>query len=253
MYFDPDKELQCRCVVTRIEQKGRNIIALYKRIIDNKVEDEEFDINGVHVAEIEKMLGVYLSEDAIEELNVFIEARTKSTKGGASTTDSTLKLMKYTTDCVDTKDSIKMMNSMNKHDSTMDSTYLSSESKLIGTKDSTRVMSSTTDGASTMDSTVSTMDGTISFRSNEVRICRDISVKKGDIHAQHDDTNNINSRSCRDACNEGKGVNSSLPINSDIVEDHTTLFLKVLDLNRKDIDYKDVTDHVMMDDPKTFK
>ena len=31
----------------------------------------------------------------------------KSTKGGASTTDSTLKLMKYTTDCVDTKDSIK--------------------------------------------------------------------------------------------------------------------------------------------------
>jgi hypothetical protein len=29
--------------------------------------------------------------------------------------------------------------------------------------------------------------------------------------------------------------------------------LKVLDLNRKDVDYKDVTDHIMMDDPKTFK
>jgi hypothetical protein len=37
------------------------------------------------------------------------------------------------------------------------------------------------------------------------------------------------------------------------VEDHITLFLKVLDLNRKDVDFKDVTDHIMMDDPKTFK
>ena len=70
VYFDPDKELQCRCVVTRIEQKGRNIIALYKRIIDNKVEDEEFDINSVHVAEIKKMLGVHLSEDDVEKLRI---------------------------------------------------------------------------------------------------------------------------------------------------------------------------------------
>jgi hypothetical protein len=107
-------------------------------------------------------------------------------------------------------------------------------------------MRSTTDSASTTDSTES-------LRSNKVRIYKDISVKKGDIHTQRDDKNNINSRSCRDACNEGNGVNSSLPINSDIVEDHITLFLKVLDLNRKDVDYKDVTDHIMMDDPKTFK
>jgi hypothetical protein len=217
------------------------------------------------------MLGVYLSEDAIEELNIFIEARTKSTKGGASTMDSTLKsmkyttdsvdtkdsikMMKYTTDSVDTKDSIKMMNSMSKHDSTMDSTNSSSESKLIGTMDSAKVMSSTTDSASTMDSTASTTDSTEPFRSNEVRIYRGSSkTTVEDTHNHTDEPTAVYSRSCKDACNEGKGkVNSSLPINSDIVEDHITLFLKVLDLNRKDVDYKDVTDHIMMDDPKTFK
>jgi hypothetical protein len=153
--------------------------------------------------------------------------------------------MNYTTDSVDTKDSIRMMNSMNKHDSTMDSTNSSPESQSIGTKECTKAMKSTTDSAGTMDSTES-----FRLRKDKERIYRDISVKKGDIHTQHDDKNNINSRSCRDACNEGKGVNSSLPINSDIVDDHITLFLKVLDLNRKDVDYKDVTDHVMMDDPK---
>jgi hypothetical protein len=139
-----------------------------------------------------------------------------------------------------------MMNSMNKHDSTTDSTNSSSELQSEGTRRCTGKMRSTMDSASTTDSTES-------LRSSKERICRDISVKKGDIHTQHDDKNNINSRSCRDACNEGNGVNSSLPINSDIVDDHITLFLKVLDLNRKDVDYKDVTDHIMMDDPKTFK
>ena len=133
-----------------------------------------------------------------------------------------------------------MMNSMSKHDSTTDSTNSSPESQSIGTTECTRKMRSTTDSASTMDTTES-------LRSSKERIYRDISVKKGDILTQHDDKNNISSRSCRDACNEGKGINSSLPINSDIVVDHITLFLKVLDLNRKDVDYKDVTDHIMMD------
>ena len=126
------------------------------------------------------MFGVYLSEDAVEELNIFIEAVTKSTKGGASTTDSTLKLMKYTTNSVDTMDSIRMMNSMNKHDSTTDSTNSSSELQSEGTRRCTGKMRSTMDSASTTDSTES-------LRSNEVRIYKNISVKKGDIHTQRDD------------------------------------------------------------------
>jgi hypothetical protein len=167
------------------------------------------------------MLGTYLSEDAVEELNIFIEAVTKSTKGGASTTDSTLKLMKYTTDSVDTMDSIRMMNSMNKHDSTTDSTNSSLELQSIGTTECTRKMRSTTDSASTTDSTES-------LRSKKARIYRGSSeTTVEDTHNHIDKPQAFISRSCKDACNEGKGkVNSSLPINSDIVEDHITLFFE---------------------------
>ena len=77
VYFDPDKELQSRCVVTRISQKGRNIIAFLKRIIEGEVEENEFDKKGIHVVNVEKMLGIYLSEDAVDELNAFIESSTK--------------------------------------------------------------------------------------------------------------------------------------------------------------------------------
>jgi hypothetical protein len=99
-------------------------------------------------------------------------------------------------------------------------------------------MRSTTDSASTMDSTES-------LRSDKERIYRGSSeTTVEDTHNHIDKPQAFISRSCKDACNEGKGkVNSSLPINSDIVEDHITLFLKVLNLNRKDVDYKDVTDH----------
>ena len=37
------------------------------------------------------------------------------------------------------------------------------------------------------------------------------------------------------------------------MDDHLIQYLQVLELNRKDLNYKDVTDHIMMDDPKTFK
>ena len=77
VYFDPDKELQCRCAVTRISQKGRNIIAFFKRIIEGEVEEDEFDDKEIHVAEVEKILGIYLSEDAVDELNMFIESSTR--------------------------------------------------------------------------------------------------------------------------------------------------------------------------------
>jgi len=109
-------------------------------------------------------------------------------------------------------------------------------------------MRSTTDSASTMDSTES-------LRSKKARIYRGSSkTTVEDTHNHIDKPQAFISRSCKDACNEGKGkVNSSLPINSDIVDDHITLFLKVLYLNRKDVNYKDVTDHIMMDHPKTFK
>jgi hypothetical protein len=42
-------------------------------------------------------------------------------------------------------------------------------------------------------------------------------------------------------------------MNFDIVDDHLIQYLKVLELNRQDLDYKDVTDHIMMDDPKTLQ
>ena len=77
VYFDPDKELQCRCVVTRISQKGRNIIAFFKRIIEGEVAEDEFDDKGIHVAEIEKLLDIYLSENAVDELNMFVEKSTR--------------------------------------------------------------------------------------------------------------------------------------------------------------------------------
>ena len=81
--------------------------SLHKRIIEDKVEDEEFNTNSIQVTKVKKMFGVYLSEDAVEELNFFIETVLKSTKEGASTKDCTLKSMEYTMDSVDTKDSIR--------------------------------------------------------------------------------------------------------------------------------------------------
>ena len=52
-------------------------VLLKKRILEGEVEEDEFDDKEIHVAEVEKMLGIYLSEDAMDELNMFIESSTR--------------------------------------------------------------------------------------------------------------------------------------------------------------------------------
>ena len=69
-----------------------------------------------------------------------------------------------------------------------------------------------------------------------------------------DCTHPMNSESCGDACYVVSGVvDSSLHKNFSNMDDHLIQYLQVLELNRKDLNYEDVTDHIMMDDPKTFK
>jgi hypothetical protein len=61
IYYDADDDLECNCIVTRIEQmndRNRFIIAWFKRIINGAAEEAEYDF--IHVAEVEKMLGVHL-------------------------------------------------------------------------------------------------------------------------------------------------------------------------------------------------
>ena len=108
VYFDPDKELQCRCVVTRISQKGRKIIAFFKRIIEGEVAEDEFDDKGIHVAEIEKMLDIYLSEDAVDELNMMnlIDVENKSNNTWSNDVDeneSSTRLSGVSTRLIDAK------------------------------------------------------------------------------------------------------------------------------------------------------
>ena len=100
--------------MTRIAIKDRNIVAFYKRIIENEVEDEEYDINNVHVTEVEKMLGIYLSEDAVEELNVFVKTNS-------------------TNECASAKKCTKI-NNMRDFASTNDCTEIESTNDCAGTK-----------------------------------------------------------------------------------------------------------------------
>jgi hypothetical protein len=77
IYYDPDEDLECNCIVTRIEEtRDRNhfIVAWFKRIINGVAEEQEFDFT--HVSEVEKMMGVYLNFN--EENNEIIALATSS-------------------------------------------------------------------------------------------------------------------------------------------------------------------------------
>ena len=74
VYYDTDEDLQCLCLVTRIEILSNNdIVGYFKRIVNNIPEEEEYDC--IHVAEIERMIGTYMEvEDLGDErqsVNVF--------------------------------------------------------------------------------------------------------------------------------------------------------------------------------------
>ena len=72
VYYDPDEDIQCNCLVTRITTKAaRNIVAYFKRIINGIPEENEYDY--IHVAEVEKMMGTYLEPEIDENVNSFIE------------------------------------------------------------------------------------------------------------------------------------------------------------------------------------
>jgi len=60
-FYDPEEDM--RVVVTRIEVKGRSrhIVGYYERIINDTVEEKEYQL--MHVAEIEKLLGIYADDD----------------------------------------------------------------------------------------------------------------------------------------------------------------------------------------------
>jgi hypothetical protein len=72
VYYDPDEDIECNCLVTRIVTvKGRNIVAYFKRIINGNPEEEEYDF--IHVAEVEKMMGTYLEAEDDENINALLE------------------------------------------------------------------------------------------------------------------------------------------------------------------------------------
>ena len=50
-----------------------------------------------------------------------------------------------------------------------------------------------------------------------------------------------------------RSVDYSLSRDVNMASEQARYFLKVLDLNRKDLDYNDVKNHIMLDDPSTFK
>jgi len=60
-FYDPEEDM--KAVVTRIEVEGRSrhIVGYYKRIIDDIVEEQEH--HRMHVAEIEKLLGIFNDDD----------------------------------------------------------------------------------------------------------------------------------------------------------------------------------------------
>ena len=72
VYYDPDEDLKCLCIVTRIvEDKKRNIVGYFKRIIDNIPEEEEHDY--IHVADIEIMMGTYMDVRSDGEVNQLLD------------------------------------------------------------------------------------------------------------------------------------------------------------------------------------
>ena len=93
IFYDPDEDIKCECIVTRIDTYRGNIVAYVKRIINNIVENEEHSC--VHVAEVEKLLGTYLSENELNEIklclsnkeNEIIEKENQSKKRWFNTMD----------------------------------------------------------------------------------------------------------------------------------------------------------------------
>jgi hypothetical protein len=65
--------LKCNCVVTRIDTYRGNIVAYVKRILNDTVEDEEH--SSIHVAEVEKLIGTYLSENELSEIKLSLNLR----------------------------------------------------------------------------------------------------------------------------------------------------------------------------------
>jgi hypothetical protein len=72
IFYDPDEDLKCNCVVTRISTYKGNIDAYVKRIINDTIEDEEH--SSIHVAEVEKLIGTYLSENELSEIKLGLQS-----------------------------------------------------------------------------------------------------------------------------------------------------------------------------------
>ena len=56
IFYDPDEDLKCNCVVTRIDTYRGNIVAYVKRILNDEVEESEH--SSIHVAEVEKLIAI---------------------------------------------------------------------------------------------------------------------------------------------------------------------------------------------------
>ena len=91
-FYDPEEDI--RAVVTRIEVEGRSrhIVGYYKRIINDIVEEKEHQ--RMHVAEIEKLLGIYVNDDenhalALSSLDLVEQADHLSSTREASTISAT--------------------------------------------------------------------------------------------------------------------------------------------------------------------